>query len=347
MSWTEVFPVFTDEQIEKALKEFSREDEALFQDEFGVERIVGRVGATGGHIVAFSLFCKPPNIADTGVKQISEDVLKNNDAKALGTRFEPWHHYVAPLIEHGPKIIEARPDVTVRIYLAKDMEFLLPELIPFAEIVLMRGSSVRSAPGMLWRFLPLEEGRALTVLDADLASTALLKIRITERLPEAGLGFWRVPVPFDFAGNGDLVYRTIAGCYWGARVMLPILDLLRAFRWHQNRNLHPVYGLHPLKKRYSVLFGCCWPNYGSDEYFQNVVLYPRFAEHGTLTILRKPTRSWFLLLDIEYVTWANSNSLVNYELYPHVAREGERDEDGKELTLTSEKYHKPNSVPPV
>jgi hypothetical protein len=345
MSWTEAFPVFTDAQVEEALGQFSPDDEAVFQNEFGIDSVSGRTGVPGGHLLVFSLFCKATSSEDGEVAGLTAEMLKAPADFGLKFRHNPWDHYVEPLLQHGPAIVTSRPDLTLRIYLAQDLKFLVPMLAPFAEVVVMKGSSVRSAPGMLWRFLPLDEGRYVTVLDADLASTSLIKIRVTERLFEAGLGYWRIPVPFDLNSDNEIIYRTMAGCYWGCRVQLPITDLLKAFRWQQIRNQVPRLATHPWKLRKFVLFGSNWPDYGSDEYFKNLVLFPRLAESGTLTIMHKPSRSWLLPLDIEYITWANRNSVVNYSLYPHVAAHVARDEEGKELPRRKRRFEKPGAIP--
>ena len=252
--------------------------------------------------------------------------------------YNPWDHYVQPLLSHGPRIIKERPDITIRIFLANDLSFLIPELEPFAEVVLMKGSSDRSAPGMLWRFLPLETGdMGITVLDADLTSTAPIKHAITEKLPALNLGSWRVPCMHEFTTCGKIIYRTFAGCYWGSRVRLRIKDLLFAFRVLQSRNLLAKTGRHPRYLEELELFGSNWPDYGSDEYFKNLVLYPRLAQHGILSVMGKPPKSYFLPLDIEYLTWANRNSVVDYALSKTIALEPKRDSEGKEIICNADR----------
>ena len=162
-----------------------------------------------------------------------------------------------------------------------------------------------------------------------------MKLRVTEQLHSLGLGFWRVPLPWDFSGDGGIVYRTMAGCYWGCRTSVEIVKLLRAFRWLQRRGRLPICGLHPRQRVAMPLFGANWPDYGSDEYFKNIVLFPRLAHPGCMTILQRPPRSLFLLYDVEYVTWANRESFIDYSLYPYVSREPERDETGGEVELPS------------
>lgn len=55
-----------------------------------------------------------------------------------------------------------------------------------------------------------------------------------------------------------------------------------------------------------------WPNYGFDEWFQLVALYPRLVPGGTLTFIPTDARSLLLPIDVEYATWANPRSECVY-----------------------------------
>jgi hypothetical protein len=328
MPWSDIFPILSDEMVEEAVTRWTEADETLYQDEFGVEYATGRRGSSFGSILSVSLFCKATNQRDEYVPVTDSEVLRSLEGS--GIRHNPWSHYVQPLLDHGPGIVEERPDVTLRVYLAKDLEFLVPSLTSFAEVVVMRGSSERSAPGMLWRFLALgENGVSVTMLDADLISTTLEKIRVTDFLPQANVGTWRVPALTDLDEAGYFFYRTMVGCYWGTKIQVPIERLLKAFRWWQRRGGLQTWAPHPATGTKYPLVGAFWPDYGSDEYFSSVVLYPRLALSGILTITGVKPASYMFPLDIEYVSWANPNSFIDYSLYRRITREPKRDPQGR------------------
>ncbi|RYD25997.1 MAG: hypothetical protein EOP87_23470 [Verrucomicrobiaceae bacterium] len=83
--------------------------------------------------------------------------------------------------------------------------------------------------------------------------------------------------------------------------------LLHAFTWHSIRGSIstlvelPGCSPRPIGSGY-------WPDVGFDEWFLSVVMYPRLAAQGMLTFVPTGTRSSLLLMDIEYVTWANPKS---------------------------------------
>jgi hypothetical protein len=55
-----------------------------------------------------------------------------------------------------------------------------------------------------------------------------------------------------------------------------------------------------------------WPDYGFDEWFLQVALYPRAAFEGLLTFVPASAKSQLLPLDIEYTMWANPASEIQY-----------------------------------
>ena len=65
--------------------------------------------------------------------------------------------------------MERHPEVSFRLYLARDLEFLVEDLTGLGwEVHLMKSPSVRYCPGGFWRFLALgERGRLVTVIDTD------------------------------------------------------------------------------------------------------------------------------------------------------------------------------------
>ena len=81
---------------------------------------------TGQHVVAASLFWKHTKAEDP---ELSRDLIKNAFRLGLVRRFAPWDHYVQPLLDGAEKLASSRPAVIFRVYLAADLEFLVPDLL--------------------------------------------------------------------------------------------------------------------------------------------------------------------------------------------------------------------------
>src|SRR5690606_35123714 len=137
------------------------------------------------------------------------------------------------------RLREERKGVTVRVYLAADLRFLIKELVGSGcEVRLMRHSSFLLAPGLLWRFLAFEDAEDLvTLLDSDAVNRSDDWLDQTERLRETRFMSYRRPRAYgaEIDANGYLVYRSVIAWPLGSRLRLPMGQLLRAFTWHARR----------------------------------------------------------------------------------------------------------------
>ena len=213
-----------------------------------------------------------------------------------------------------PGISRKFPDAVVRVYLAKDMEFLADELAAAGnEVHVMKSSSIRFAPAGLWRFLPFSEaGKRITVTDIDRLNELESDLVRSKTMEQAGVGAWRVPVPTDLTGDHHVCYLPFMGCQFGVQGgTMDARQLLDAFTWHAIRGNIDATAIFP---------GCGplmiqahkWPTYGFDEFFMTVAAYPRLAQHGMHTFVPSFAKSQILTLDVEYVTWGNPASEVVY-----------------------------------
>lgn len=279
MSWTEVFPVLTDEMIEGFDASATPDERAELEEWYGVEQVFNRQEKS--HIVSFSLFWKNVRAADPDLPEPTRDRMQNARELGLALRFDPWEHYVAPLIQGVPQLGRQFPDVVFRVHLAKDLEFLIPDLVAVGcEVWWMKSSSIRFAPGGLWRFLPFEEsGKRITVAVVDRIGHVPEDILRTEAMAKADLGSWRVPLPTDTRTDGSVCYLPFLGCHSGMRGGWSVRKLLDAFTWHCRRGTmsssvnFPGGGQRPVEQTR-------WPDYGFDEWFLTVALYPRVALLG-------------------------------------------------------------------
>ncbi len=312
MSWTTVFPVLTDEMVEQYEAESTGAERSELDGWFSIQRVINPQPRMR-HVVSTSLFWKNPRGNDPELPSLDRKTLKQARKRGLVCRYEPWSHYVEPLLAGARQILSRRTDVTFRVYLAADLEFLVKDLVKAGcEIRLMKSSSVRHNPGAMWRFLALEEKDSLvTLCDSDRAPMAEPDILRTEEMAKAGLGLWRVPVWGDLASDGTVPYRPMFGGQFGGCPKLPMRRLMKAFVWHSRRGTIsaqcqlPACGERPIN-------GGTWPDYGFDEYFLIAAVYPRAARKGVLSFIPSNARSRLLPLDIEYVTWANPRSELVY-----------------------------------
>lgn len=232
MSWTTVFPVFTDEMVEQYEAESTSGKRTELDGWFSIQKIINPQPHVR-HVVSTSLFWKNPRQDDPDLPSLDRKTLKHAKRGGLVRRYEPWSHYVEPLLAGARQILEKRTDVVFRVYLAADLEFLVKDLVKTGcEVRLMESSSVHHNPGAMWRFLALEEKDTLvTMCDSDRAPMVEPDILRTEEMAKAGLGLWRVRVWGDLASDGTVPYLPMFGGQFGGCPKLPIRRLMKAFVW--------------------------------------------------------------------------------------------------------------------
>lgn len=314
MGWTDVFPVFTEEMVDDFEAQASPDDRAQLEEWYGTERVLNAQPGKPD-IVSVSLFWKNVRLGDPELPTPTRELLQNAQELGLAKRFNPWDHYVKPLLEQVPLVLEKFPDVVVRVYLAKDLEFLADELaVAGNEVHLMKSSSIHFAPGGLWRFLPFGEvGKRVTVTDVDRLNELESDLVRSRTMEQAGVGAWRVPVPTDLTGERKVCYLPFMGCQFGVMGgSLNVRQLLDAFTWHAQRGMIDPVAIFPSCGPLEIQSNK-WPSYGFDEFFMTVAAYPRLAQTGMLTFVPTFAKSQLLTLDVEYVTWGNPNSeLVHF-----------------------------------
>lgn len=319
MSWTDVFPLLTDDQVTDYQKNATAGEMAELEDWFGVDRTIN--ARESRHVVSASLFWKNCKPWQPELPPVTRELMMNAVELGLVSRYAPWDHYVQPLLDGAAILARERPDVVFRVYLAADLDFLIPDLVEAGcEIKLMRSSSIRHNPGALWRFLAFaEKDRWVTITDSDIARRILAVVERTEQTIAAGLGMWRLPYIFGsvHSDNHPGYYRPINASQFGAAGGLPMEQLLKAFLWHTLRGTMPdkcTMDYKKGKRNQLPIYGTTWPTYGFDEWFLIAAFYPRMAFEGVLTfypINQREANHWYAL-DIEYVTWANPKSEILY-----------------------------------
>jgi len=313
MSWPDIFPVFSEEQLDEFYEDATPGEKAELDDLYDIERVINPQ-PEAREIVSVSLFWKNVHSSGRVYPEPTREILQNAVELGYADRFDPWDHYVKPLLELTPEILANHPDLSVRVHLAKDLEFLIDDLVKAGnEVYLMKSSSINHAPGSLWRFLPFgDEGKLITVTDTDRLHDIESDLARTRLMDKSGVGSWRLPIPNDLIDECEVCYVPFIACQLGVRGgLLEVADLLKAFSWQSQRDavghavLMPNCG--PLPMRFHT-----WPEYGFDEFFLAVAAYPRLAQDGMLTFVPGRASSQLMIFDIEYVTWANPASEVFY-----------------------------------
>ena len=307
MSWTDSFPVMSEEMVvdfESLATPFEKEELAEW---FGVQEIFNPQDKR--HLACLSLFWKPASASESGFPAPTREILLPTGEREAEDGIEPWSQYFLPILETVPPLVSQVDDVTVRIYLAADLAFLVPDLVGAGcEVYLMRHPSLAHAPAVAWRVLAFsEKDRLVTLTDSTRLRDIALDIKRTRAMDQGGLACWREPVTFDFDPAGRVAYRPFKGCHLGLVGGWPMERLLHAFTWHFIRGNFPSFvelpGCSP-----KAISAEPWPDRGFEKWFLTVAMYPRWAAAGMLTFVPTGFHSSMLLMDIEYATWANPKS---------------------------------------
>lgn len=307
MSWTDAFPVMTDEMVDEFEALATPAEKAELEEWYGVKEIFN--AQDNPHLVSFSLFWKPGSVGEKIYPAPTREILMTAGELGLELNHEPWPQYIQPVLDTVPTLLSQFDDVTVRLYLAADLDFLVPDFVEAGcEVYLMHHSSVALAPGVAWRLLAFaEKDRLVTMIDAGGIRDTALDIKRTQTMQKTGVGGWRVPICSDYDHNGNVVYQAFRGQQMGLVGGWPMEKLLHAFTWHSIRGNFPTQIELPGCSPTPISRGY-WPDGGFEEWFLTVAMYPRLAAKGLLTFVPAGTHSSLLLMDIEYVTWANPKS---------------------------------------
>ena len=309
-----MFPILDDSMVSDYEEHATEDEKEEMEQLFGVEKVINLPARSQSQqspheIVSVTLFWKHVGMDDPDLPPPTPETLLDAERMGLVKRFSPWEAYIEPMTMFTKPMREEHPDVELRVYLASDLEFLVPELTALGwSIHLMKSPSIRYCPGGFWRFLALEEENAMiTIVDADRMKQATLEVARTRTMHQMGLGLWRVPGYYNCGVENHVRYRPILGGHFGARGGLPVRKLIEAFLWLTQRDKMDNSVQIPGIGEKPILFAQ-WPGYGFDEWFQLAAMYPRLVQDGTRTFIPRDSRSLLLPADLEYVMWANPKS---------------------------------------
>lgn len=206
-----------------------------------------------------------------------------------------WQTYFSPfLLGCG----EPLPEGWIhRVYLASDLAFLIDEIPASVEIYLMRETSWGSIPGMLWRYLPMEEPAFCVARGADnyflggYQQVVALALQLGSFLLRNTISFWQ-------DNFNRFIYRTIQGscCIKG-----PVPFVPHAAAWVRQAQCDP------LSQRveafpYLLHIGLDhWAEYGQDEQFLSRWLYYLAGTMKTITLVEPIGNHEIFIRDTQYL----------------------------------------------
>lgn len=270
-------------------------------------------------VLAYSLFWKAPLAHATSPQTINGDTI-HQAASTIKGGGSFYSKYVGPLIKQLRIFRHFFPGWIARVYLAEDLEFLLPMLIkPDVEVFVMASNSLAASPGAMWRFLVLDDPdvRVAYIRDADKlpkhlnGDFAYNKHILRWINDQTTKGFFRAR---DFGRQATRriinakYYSPIVASSFGAKDVhwIKMKKAMQGYILH--RTLFPHEPRHPRDVavyRHPYGFGNEFPSYGFDERFLKHVIYFEAVERKELATIstdrsKADSHSW-IKLDMKYI----------------------------------------------
>jgi len=315
MSWTDYYPILTEEMISDFETGASQEEVTRLVELFAVETVWNR--QRPDHIISIAI------TAD----DLPQDSRNGHDhGRCPQEDQESWFRHLQPLFRSAEQLAPVSNALGFRVYLDKTLAFLAPALADMGiEVYQMAYSRSSRSLAKLWRLLALEEeGVLVTISEVAELGTLAADTDRTTLVALSGLWAWRIPTGLDGDFRSRVLYKPFCGLRFGAKGGEEASRLLKAFIWHSWRGSIPPVSC-PIGS--GSLNGAAWHESDFDEWFIAVALYPRFAANGLLTLAPAGPVTPLFSLDIEYATWANSESqLVFHNTCP--GRNGQNAQKG-------------------
>lgn len=281
-------------------------------DMFSVRKTVGTPTST--EILACSLFCRPPDVGPVWDPPTRQNV---HQIRARAGRMSWWEAYAAPLFRNLHRLPFTYPNREVHLYLAADLDWLVPDLtLPGVVIHVMNHSSIAAVPGMMWRYLAHDLPGVTEIYNVDIEDS-WTSLRIFEPHVEAWrksqLALFRHYNPHEWSPDVKdlLVYRPLVGCHLFYRPQ-PDFSAFKsccASVWLAMKNRFPTTMNHPWRGDVPM-FGHRWPDYGFDESYLQHILYPHFLPRGIYSHWHTSRSEVLFPLDLFATAKANPGSIA-------------------------------------
>jgi hypothetical protein len=279
------------------------EKRAFLDNLFKIKKVYQRQPVSKKKVLSYSLFFKPPFLHMNQPKINEKSIYQNNAAIKHYSSFNTI--YLKPLINQLKTFRNHYPaDWIARVYVAADLEFLVPKLLfPGVEIYVMNSNSLAAAPGSMWRFLVFGDNSVQIAYvkdadggcgrwDGDFSRTDQVLKWIQSNNTR---GFFRLR-DLDYfvrlwSGEKKLysqIYSPISAAAIGSKNVnwINIEKAMKGYILH--RMLYPHEKRHFYdysSKKYPFGYGNDFMGYGFDERFLKRVLYFAAADRQELTLL--------------------------------------------------------------
>lgn len=301
----QVFPTFGTAQLDRFLREKIDEELRTLNKMFQVVDILNP--QPSDFVVSTSLYCKPHDPEMPAIETLTIENLKNRHP---GVRHGGswWQEYIEPLLRGINRIPEPW---SVRIHLAPDLLFLEKHLRhPRIEFRIMCHNSECTMPGMLWRYLPLNESGVIMARGTDSIWPDDSTYKHIESMLKSDAVLFRRFRPRDRDADDMCVYRSIPGPLV-IKVDNPLnfTQMAKAWLWHAMHDLLPAEVTAPFFEKSLPKLGMShWARYGQDEQMLSHWLYYVAAAKGIYTVIDKNHQSQIWPFDQEYLQSQSSNS---------------------------------------
>lgn len=301
MSWSDYYPIFTDEMVQAYESECPEREISLVRKFFEIDRIINSQAQS--HIVALSLAGVPPGVPPEALNLYSE---LEDPEMIIGN----WKSALRDKQRYFEDLKNSHPDTVVRIYLAAHLDSLIPMFTDAGfEIHLMTSDADCFGLSKLWPLLALNDGDHLVTLTTlDGLKSVVTDVTRTKATSEAGLQIWRTPFGSSFSKPVPTYFPISSGSF-GSTQGLPIKLLLESFLWHSMKETLPMEIVFPGAGSRRI-DEADWRHKNYNEWFAALAIYPRAACGGTLTFLLIRDHPPLTCVDLEYVSWANPESQV-------------------------------------
>ncbi len=305
-SITELFPRFDSTHLNMFRSQCSKSEKSLLESMFQVDEIVNQQRSSE-FLISTSLYCRPHNPGAPRIDPITVETLKLPHQGVRNGR-SWWDTYLQPLIRDISRI---KPPWVLRIHLSAELYFLIPLLRhQRVEFWIMNHPSENTVPGMLWRYLPLEEGTNLVARGTDSLWPDQQYWASATQMLKGPCRFYRNFFPTDM-DRIFLVYRSIPGPLVVRQgLKLPFIEYAKAWIWFQWNDLWPRTASTPPGNEMRPKFGLShWAKYGQDEQFLSHWLYYIACEEGLYTVTSGNNKSEIFKYDRNYVKSRSEHSM--------------------------------------
>jgi hypothetical protein len=308
---THFIPPFGASEIDRFEAECTSDEREELERMFEVAEVIHP--KQGDRVLSTSLYCWPHDPEKQRISPINLDTLQHPHP-CVRNQNSWWQEYLVPLLRSLERV---ESPWVVRLHLAPDLEFLIPHLShPKMEIRIMKHISTNTIPGMLWRYMPLDEEVTLMARGTDTLWPDGGVVEAMGRMLKGPNVLFRRFRPIDIDKAVYFVYRSIPGPILAKpNACVNFATAAKAWIWHQQHHLWPkeveLIGADDNIYTMPKFAMSHWARYGQDEQFLSHWLYYQVAGCGIHTVIDGNHKSGMWAKDWSYLRQECEHSVVD------------------------------------